>query len=1228
MASRLQCSRSLLVLGLILWFAASLQAQPATRVAPLQPPGTGAAGFTTVASSVSGVQFTNLLSPQAAAQNQNLMNGSGVAAGDVDGDGRCDLYFCAINGTNALYRNLGGWRFEEIAVQAGVACPNWVSTGAVFADMDGDGDLDLFVSTLGKGVHCFRNDGKGHFTEVTEWAGLTSTAGSMSLALADIDGDGDLDLYVANYGALSVLKTGGRAQVQQVNGQWVVTGPHAHRLRIVDGRLEEVGEVGVLYLNDGTGRFQAAPWNSSRFLDEDGRPKPPPADYGLSVQIRDVNGDGAPDIYVCNDFQTPDRLWINDGRGNFREASHQAIRKFPFSSMGVDFADVDRDGVLDYFAVEMAGRTHATRMRQMSGISYQPNLPGRYLYRPEVNRNALYRGNGDNTWSELADFAGLAATDWAWQPVFLDVDLDGYEDLLVVNGMMFDLQDRDALARVRSLGKQTQEAARTNLMAYPPYGSPSVAFRNRGGFNFEERSRDWGFGVAGVAQGVAVADLDGDGYLDLAINRLNDSPVLLRNQGSGHRIVVRLKGRAPNTAGIGGRIRVLGGPVTQTQEIVAGGRYLSGDDPIRMFAAGAAAQLTLEVTWRSGLQTRITNAAPDHLYEISELDAQPALQPPVQVPAPIFAEGTGRIGLLHHEELYDDFARQPLLPKQLSSLGPGVAWFDFDGDGHEELVIGTGRGGTLQGTRLLPNGQLQSLRSDWVAPDDVIGFAGWVGADGKPALLASVANYELVDTNASGLVMIRCAPGTTNFLVTPVAGTAAAEFNTGPLAVADIDGSGTLTVFAGGRAVPGAYPRATRSGLYRRDGNGLKMDLSPDMAFEGVGLVNGAVWSDLNGDGYPELILACEWGPIRIFRNDHGRLVAWDPPVESSTGGHPVNGPLSSLTGWWTSVTTGDFDGDGQLDVVVGNWGLNTGYRASAERPLRLYHGQLGGSETMDLVEAYYPEELTTEMPRRSFSALGRALPFLSAQFPTHMAFAQATITDLFSLCPAKPSVVASATLSSTLFLNRGDHFLAVPLPMTAQLAPAFGVTVADADGDGHEDLFVAQNFFAMRPEWSRTDAGRGVWLRGDGAGRFAAMPAQESGVAVYGEQRGAAVGDFDEDGRPDLLVAQNGAATTFWHNRRGRSGLRVRLAGPAGNPSGYGAAIRLHFAGRKGPIREVHAGSGYGSQDSAIQILARPAEATAIEVRWPGGESSVHPIPADAREVRLHREGSIEVRK
>ncbi|MCC7374417.1 MAG: VCBS repeat-containing protein [Verrucomicrobiales bacterium] len=1197
-----------------------------TAIQPLPPPSNPrAVGFTQLGPHLTGVDFTNRLSAERSLQNQNLLNGSGVAAGDFDGDGLCDLYFCAIAGTNCLYRNLGNWKFQEMAQEAGVACGGWPATGATFADTDGDGDLDLLVTSLGTGVHCFRNLGNGRFRETTAEDGLTTRTGSTSLALGDIDGDGDLDLYLVNYGALSVLRSGGRVEVKQANGQWIVTGPHAHRLRFVNGRMEEVGEADLLFLNDGRGRFESVPWNSPRFLSDDGQPKPPPLDYGLGVQMRDVDGDGDPDIYVCNDFQTPDRLWINDGKGNFREASYRVMRKFPFSSMGVDFADIDGDGNLDFLVAEMASRDHLHQMRQLSGAVPLPNLPGRVDLRPQVVRNALYRSNGDGTWSDIAEYAGVAASDWSWQPVFLDVDLDGFEDLLVVNGVQYDTLDRDTLARIQTLGRQPPETARTNLLLYPPFPSPNAAFRNRGDLTFEDAAASWGFDSPRISQGIAAADLDGDGDLDLAVNCLNDGALLYRNEGSAARLHVQLRGLPPNTRGIGSRIRVIGGPRIQEQEIVAGGRYLSSDPTERAFACGTAERLSLEVRWRSGRLSRIDNVPPNHRCLIDESEA---VMPPVgagdpKTPSPAwFEEMSHRLGHSHHEEVFDDFSRQPLLPKQLSSLGPGVAWFDLDQDGREELIVGTGRGGVLAGFRFDERGDATRLASAERAPDDVLGFTAWTTGDGKPALLAAVTGYENTAPGVASIVQIRAAtPGATQLVVTPFPTPFALPASLGALASCDFDGDGDLDLFVGGRVVPGSYPVAPKSSLLLNHRDRCVEEPSTRELLSHVGMVSGAAWCDLENDGFSELILAVEWSPPRIFRNQKGRLSPWDLPVSDPETG--TTRALSSLSGWWTSVATGDFDGDGRQDVALGNWGRNSGYHAEVGRPLRLYFGDLAGRGSFDLIESHTLLPSGTEVPRRSLNALAQAFPFLMARFPNHREFGASSLEPILAALPHRPDSVTAVMLDSVVLLQRPSGWLLRRLPAEAQFAPVFETVVADANNDDIDDLFLAQNFFAMRVEWARADAGRGLWLRGDGQGGFAAVPARESGVVCLGEQRGAALGDFNHDGRLDLVVAQNGTTTTLWRGTGAPQAVRVALDGPPGNPAGHGAAVRARRGNAWSPWRELKSSNGYLSLNTRYLGFAAPRP-NAFEVRWPGGQTNTFNLPPEGLRVRLNADGRL----
>lgn len=1151
------------------------------RFRAVTPGPPGKTGFTLLSPEATGIQFTNVLREERSITNRVLLNGSGIAAGDVDGDGLCDLYFGSLDGENALFRNLGGWKFENITAKAGVACENQDTTGVVFADIDNDGDLDLLVTSLDRGLRAFRNDGKGSFTESFEAPKL----GATSMALADIDGDGDLDLYVARYRFDTIKdKLSTKFQINRVNGIDAVVSMDGRPTTAADltnrflvapsGEVIELAEPDLLCLNDGHGNFTEEPWTAGRFLDEAGQPLAgPPRDWGLSAMFYDINRDGAPDLYVCNDFSSPDRCWINDGKGRFRAIARTAIRSQSRFSMGVDFGDVNRDGHVDFFVTDMFSRDPAYRHTQVADFAPTVWPIGEIENRPQMMRNTLQINRGDTTFAETAWFSGVEASDWSWGTAFIDIDLDGYEDILVGNGQWGDFMNADMAAeieRLRAAKKLTPKEVTELVKLYPRLATPNVAFRNNRDLTFTEVAKDWGFDTPVISEALALADLDNDGDLDVILNNINDPAGVYMNGSAAGRVTIR----APGPRGVGASIRVTGGPVAQTQEIISGGRYLSSDEAVRTFATGHATNVSVEVVWRSGKKSA-ASVPPNSIVEFAEPSGDAPAPPAAAEPVKLFTDVSALINHRHIEEPFDDFARQPLLPNRLSQSGPGIAWNDVDGDGFEDLFIGSGRGGAPGAFRNEGTGTFAAMTNDIWRRRINRDQAGIV-AFGQTVIMAS-SNYEDGRTNGGAL---RIYVTRENISGESVQGSG---LTAGAIAMADIDRDGDLDMFIGGRVVPGRYPEPANATLFRNE-NGR---YSPATQFDRFGLITSATFSDLDGDGYADLIVAFEWGALRVFKNDGGKF------KERA----PLPG-ISEHTGWWNGVATGDFDNDGRVDIVASNWGLNTKYGAGKRR---VYSGDFDGNSVVDVVEAGFRANGTLA-PERSFKTMREALPTISDQVTRYIDYGQSSVEKLLGAEFANATMLEANTLATMLFFNRGDHFEASPLPTAAQLAPAFGIAIADFDGDGAQDIFLAQNFFAATPETFRSDAGRGLLLRGDGKGKFSAMPGQESGLTIYGEQRGCAAADYDGDARVDLAVSQNGNFTKLYRNASGKPGLRVQLKGPPQNPSCVGAGVRWL---NSGPMVEVQAGSGLYSQNGQILVLAKREGVEELEIRWPNGKTS-----------------------
>jgi hypothetical protein len=657
--------------------------------------------------------------------------------------------------------------------------------------------------------------------------------------------------------------------------------------------------------------------------------------------------------------------------------------------------------------------------------------------------------------------------------------------------------------------------------------------------------------------------------------------------------------------------------------MTAGGLYLSSSEPLLSFAAGSADSLSIEVTWRNGARSVIPNARPKRLYEISESGvgvgesgvgdtsaggAAPNPQAPLPTPTPLFAEAS--LNHRHTEIFYDDFARQLLLPNSFAQLGPGASWLDLDGDGTDELLIGSGRTGTTGAFRY-SSGRFVPLNLGLPpAAGDQTTLLQVPDGKGGSVLLIGQSSYEAESAAASiALPAVLAVPldargRRAGPITTAIPGDSA---SIGPLALADYDHSGTLGLFVGGRIYPGAYPLSPSSRLYRNDGSGhFTLDTAASAGLSQVGMVSAALWSDLNQDGWTDLVVAIEWGPVKVFWNEHGRLT------------RATDLGLDAYFSRWLGLASGDFDGDGRPDLVSTSWGRNIKAQADTARPLFLYFGNFGASATLDILLAQYDPRLHAVAPLAGFARLSRAVPEVAARIRSFRTYADATVDQVLGPAASSALRFGVTTFDQLVWLNRGDHFEPHPLPVEAQLAPAFAPVVGDFNGDGKEDLVLSQNFYPTDLGTPRYDAGRALLLQGDGRGAFTPVPGGESGLLVYGDQRGAAAADYDRDGRPDLVITQNGAETRVFRNQGATPGLRVRLRGPPGNPRGIGATIRLKAGAAWGPAREVQAGSGYWSVSGATQVLGPVAGPSTLQVRWPDGRVVEMSVAAGVREATV----------
>ncbi len=1167
----------------------------AKPLAPQQAP--AARGFTQIEPAQSGITFSNPLLPKN--DRKYIYNGSGIAVGDYDGNGLPDLYFAALDGPNRLYRQTTPLSFEDVTDATGTAAASVWSAGTTFADIDNDGDLDLYVCNLGKPNLLFRNEGGGRFTEVAAQVGLAHEGASVMAGFADADRDGDLDLYLLTNRMFAAGEEAHKAKVRLVDGKPTVHPDFVEQYTIIEGHFAEAGQADRFYLNNGDGTF----------IDATDKSGITGYDMGLSVTWWDFDNDGFPDIYVANDMMGPDRLYHNQRDGTFKDVAKERLPHTSWFSMGADAADINNDGLLDFFVGDMSATNHFKQKTTMGAMSrtrwfLESAVPRQYM------RNALLLNTGTERFMEIAHMAGLASTNWTWAVRFGDLDNDGWVDLFVTNGHSRNANQSDLDTKARALlAQDKKEEALAVAMALPPLPERNLAFRNTGDLAFEQVEAAWGLGLMGVSHGASLVDLDRDGDLDIAVNNLNKPAAVYRNDlAPQHRILVELRGKESNRFGVGARVEVETAEGRQVRELHHAHGYLTGEEPVLHFGLGAGEKVArLTVRWPSGRVQRFEGLAADQHYTIGEVTDVPSATVPESQHATQFERvPVAEMGLSfrHKERAFDDYAREPLLPYRLSQEGPGIAVTDLNDDGRDDVIVG-GAAGQAGGVYLqAKSGNYKRLDGPWrttTEAEDQGVLAFDADADGDQDVLFVSGGTE----SDAGAATLRDrlflneegryrAAGAGYLKALPESG--------GPAAVADIDRDGDLDLFIGGRTRPGGYPRAEPSRLWIQGGSGFVDETGARApSFETLQPVHSARFTDVDDDGWLDLVLATEWGPVRLFWNDEGRLV--DRTEEAG---------LAPYTGFWNGVEAGDFDGDGDMDLVATNRGLNTKYHGSQEHPAILFARDFDQDGRVDLVEV--DAEEGTLYPSRGLSCSSEAMPSIRDRFPTYDAFGRASLEDLYGgEALAEATRYTAAHLAHTVFVNDGEGGFSVKvLPRLAQASVAYGVVVNDFDADGQLDLFLAQNSFSPQPETGHFDGGLGSLLRGTPGAEFKAVGAADSGIVLAADAKGASVGDLDGDGAPDLVVATNDGPLVVFRNRLANSRfVRLRLAGKGGNPSAIGAHVTLKTKAGSTLLREVSAGGGYQSQSSGDLWFGVPVGDAAVvaTVRWPDGVTSSHKV-------------------
>ncbi|RZS95492.1 VCBS repeat protein [Cecembia calidifontis] len=1038
--------------------------------------------FQSIEASYSGIDFSNDLDVE---ESFNIIeylyfyNGGGIAVGDINNDGLLDLYFSSNQKPNKLYLNKGNLQFEDITEKAGVASLGPWKTGVSMVDINGDGLLDIYVCRVSgyKGLQgkneLYINNGDLTFTESAGLYGLDFQGFSTHAAFFDYDGDGDLDMYLLNHG-VHTERSFGRAALRYIDDGFA--GDKLYRNNLEKGEL----------------KFTPVTNEAGIFSSQVG--------YGLGIGIADLNKDGWPDIYVSNDFNENDYLYINQKDGTFKENIASSLAYSSRFSMGNDLADINNDGLIDIITLDMLPEDEKTQKMSIGEDPYEIyKLKLNFGYERQASRNMLHLNNGDGTFSEIAQLAGVHATDWSWAVLLADFDNDGFKDIFISNGINRRPNDVDYINFITA-SKSLDQIKNLELARKMPEGAvTNYLFKNSGNLQFELVSNAWGISKKTISNGAVYADLDNDGDLDLIVNHINQKAEIFKNQTKEMKegqktnfLKIRFSGNNFNAFGIGNKVIAFSGGQQIYQENFTSRGFQSSLAPEIHLGLGEIRELdSLFVIWTDQSFQKLEKVRADQTLVLSQVDAKGEFKFPKEAKQVNWQiQGAGQTGLdfEHEEDDYNDFNLEPLIPHKLSREGPASLAFDYNGDGLEDVFLGGSSG--QQAHIFLQNkkGRFQlfcpqALSQDADLEDIAVVWEDFDGDDLPDLIVGRGGNIPNSTGNSFSKIYKNLGNGE---LEQGISLPIDPNLQVAKLLPVDFDQDGQLDLFVGGRNMAGRYGEIPRSYILKNTGNGQFEDWTeiwaPDIQY--CGMVKDAVWADLNQDGRNELIVVGEWMSVKVFGFEKNQLT----DQTQSFG-------IENSEGWWNTVLVHDVDHNGFPDLILGNLGKNTRLKSNPSNPLKMWVKDLDNNGSLDQVIAYPLDHQYFTLANRD--ELVKRLPSLKKDFVRNSDFAGKTVEQIFSRISLQGSYYFEAgEFASQVWLNKNGKFEKNDLPVQAQFSPIQALHVEDLDGDGHLDLITGGNLIETAPYFGGYLGSWGNLFKGDGKGNFTPFQAGSLGIS------------------------------------------------------------------------------------------------------------------------------------